>query len=266
MKIGYYMYRGSFAENRGDHFGEIGYILMVNKRKCIFTAGGALMTAAAVMLGAVFSTASPSRLKYPVFGVDVSNYQGDIDWQMLEEQGVKFAFIKATEGSGHVDESVAKNLENINKTNIAGSCYHFFSFDSAGETQAENFINSVDKEDIDLPPVVDIEYYGDKSSNKPTAEETAAILSPLLEKLEEHYGKKPIIYTTIPVYYRYVHDKFSDYPLWIRCTQLEPDLLDWTFWQYNDKGTLDGYSGDEPCIDFNVFNGTEEEFDSCYVN
>lgn len=263
MKIGYYMYRRLYISiilERLDIY------LMINKRKCIFTAGGALMTAAAVMFGAVFSTASPSRQKYPVFGVDVSNYQGDIDWRRLEEQGVKFAFIKATEGSGHVDESVAKNLENINKTNIAGSCYHFFSFDSAGETQAENFIGSVDREDIDLPPVVDIEYYGDKSSNKPTAEETEAILAPLLEKLEEYYGVKPIIYTTVPVYYRYVHEKFSEYPLWIRCTQLEPDLLDWTFWQYDDKGKLDGYSGDEPCIDFNVFNGTEEEFDSYYVN
>ena len=51
----------------------------------------------------------------------------------------------------------------------------------------------------------------------------------------------------------------SDYPLWIRCTQFEPDHLDWKFWQYSDKGKLEGYYGTEPCIDFNVFSGTVEE-------
>lgn len=233
---------------------------MLNKKKLIFTSVGAVLTALTVCTGAVFSTASPSKTKYPIFGVDVSNYQGIIDWELIEEQGVRFAFIKATEGSGHVDESVRRNLGNIAETDIARSCYHFFSFDSPGETQAENFINIVGKDEIDLPPVVDIEYYGDKFKNKPTREETKSILEPLLEKLEENYGEKPIIYTTLPVYYRYVKENFSDYPLWIRCTQLEPDIMEWKFWQYSDKGRLDGYYGDEPCIDLNVFYGSEEEF------
>jgi lysozyme len=172
---------------------------------------------------------------------------------------VDFAFIKATEGSGYVDRFVARNLDNIADTDIICSCYHFFSFDSSGVTQAENFIKTVDKDKIQLPPVVDIEYYGDKSKNKPSRQEAEEILFPLLEKLEEHYGVKPIIYTTLPVYYRYVAENFSDYPLWIRCTQFEPDHLDWKFWQYSDKGKLEGYYGTEPCIDFNVFNGTMEE-------
>ena len=235
------------------------------KKQIAFSAVGTLLTAVTVFFSAVFSTASPSKSKYPVFGVDVSNYQGDIDWQTIEKQGVKFAFIKATEGSGHVDESVRNNLENIALTNIRKSCYHFFSFDSAGETQAENFINTVGKEEIDMPPVVDIEYYGDKSLNKPTSEETGKILTPLLEKLEDYYGVKPIIYTTLPVYFRYVRENYSDYPLWIRCTQFAPDLFDWDFWQYSDKGTLDGYNGHEPCIDYNVFSGTAEEFVEYYA-
>lgn len=237
---------------------------MKTKKQIIFSAVGGIMTAVTVFFGAVFSTASPSKAKYPVFGVDVSNYQGDIDWNVIEKQGVRFAFIKATEGSGHVDESVRNNLKNIAETGIRKSCYHFFSFDSAGETQAENFINTVGRDEIDMPPVIDIEYYGDKSSNKPTCEEAEKILTPLLETLEDYYGTKPIIYTTLPVYYRYVHENFSDYPLWIRCTQFEPDLFDWDFWQYSDKGTLNGYNGNEPCIDYNVFCGTLEEFENYY--
>ena len=222
-------------------------------RKIICASLGLVMTGFAWASSCFFSKARVTTEKDPVFGVDVSNYQGDIDWQKLEEQGVRFAFVKATEGSGHTDESIRRNMERAAETGIKISAYHFFSFDSAGETQAENFIAAVDRDEITLPPVVDIEYYGDKKLNKPTQEETEAILRPLLERLEEHYGVKPMIYTTLPVYYRYVKEDFSDYPLWIRSVNFEPDLVDWTFWQYDDHGRLDGYYGDEQYIDFNVY-------------
>jgi len=225
---------------------------------CIVTGG--ILTGIAGIASCYYSSAMMNSEKYPVFGVDVSNYQGDIDWNVLEKQGVRFAFIKATEGSGHVDESVRQNLENASETNIKLSAYHFFSFDSAGETQAANFISTVPAEDIDMPPVVDIEYYADKRKNKPSKEEAESVLRPLLSELEEYYGVKPIIYTTLPVYCRYVKDNFSEYPLWIRSVNFEPDLIDWKFWQYCDSGELEGYNGDEKCIDFNVYNGTEEEF------
>ena len=231
------------------------------KSKIICLLLGGLLTAAAMAASVFFSTARVNRSKYPVFGVDVSNYQGDINWQELEAQDVSFAFIKATEGSGHTDESVRRNLDRAAGTGIKVSAYHFFSFDSAGETQADNFISSVGKDEIDMPPVIDIEYYGDKRRNKPSQEETESILRPLLERLEDYYGVKPIIYSTLPVYYRYIKGSFSDYPLWIRCVNCEPDLIDWKFWQYSDKGTLTGYNGDEEHIDFNVYNGSAEEFE-----
>ena len=225
---------------------------------CILTGG--ILTGIAGIASCYYSSAMVNSEKYPVFGVDVSNYQGDIDWNVLEEQGVRFAFIKATEGSGHVDESVRQNLERASETDIKLSAYHFFSFDSAGETQAANFISAVPADEIDMPPVVDIEYYADKRKNKPSKEEAENILRTLLSKLEEYYGEKPIIYTTLPVYRRYVKENFSDYPLWIRSVNFEPDLINWKFWQYCDSGELEGYNGDEKCIDFNVYNGTEEEF------
>lgn len=222
---------------------------------------GGLLTGTAAASALFFSTAKVNKAKYPVFGVDVSNYQGDINWQELEAQNVSFAFIKATEGSGHTDESVRRNLDRAASTDIKVSAYHFFSFDSAGETQADNFISSVGRDEIDLPPVIDIEYYADKRYNKPSKEETEEILTPLISRLEEYYGVKPIIYTTLPVYCRYVKDSFSDCPLWIRSVNCEPDLLSWKFWQYSDKGTLTGYDGDEEHIDFNVYNGSAEDFE-----
>ena len=231
---------------------------LIKKITCILTGG--ILTGTAMAASCYYSSATVNRAKYPVFGVDVSNYQGIIDWKRLETQNVSFAFIKATEGSGHVDESVRRNLNDAAETDIKLSAYHFFSFDSPGETQAANFISVVSRNDIDMPPVVDVEYYADKKSNKPSYEETEAILRPLLEDLEEYYGEKPIIYTTFPVYRRYIRESFGDYPLWIRSVNMEPDLLDWKFWQYCDSGRLDGYDGDEECIDFNVYNGSMEEF------
>lgn len=227
------------------------------KRKIACTVIGVVMTGIAWAGACFFSKAVVDTSKYPVFGVDVSNYQGDINWQKLEEQGVRFAFIKATEGSGHTDESIRRNIERATETGIKISAYHFFSFDSPGETQAENFIAAVGDDEITLPPVIDIEYYADKKKHKPTQEETEAILRPLLEKLEDHYGVKPMIYTTLPVYYRYVKKHFSDYPLWIRSVNFEPDMVNWTFWQYDDHGKLDGYYGDEEFIDFNVYRYRE---------
>lgn len=229
-------------------------------KKIFFPVLGVLMILFTVAVSCLLSVPVVNRQKYSVFGVDVSRYQGVIDWNALQQQDVKFAFIKATEGSGHVDEYVSENLENAGDTDIKISCYHFFSFDSSGETQAENFIKTVSKDKIDMPPVVDIEYYADKADNKPSFEETEKILTPLLSKLENYYGVKPIIYSTIPVYCRYIMKKYSDYPLWIRSVTFEPDLMDWKFWQYDDSGTLDGYVGDEKCIDFNVYNGKYSDF------
>jgi len=235
---------------------------MIDKKKTAILSFGAVMAAAAVGISAFFSTAVVNHRRFPVFGVDVSNYQGMVDWQLLEEQGVQFAFIKATEGSSHVDESARKNIEESAETSVKRSCYHFFSFDSSGHTQAQNYISVVGRDEIDMPPVVDIEYYADKLVNKPSREEAKEVLLPLLEELEQYYGEKPLIYTTLPVYYRYVSPICgSDYPLWIRCKQTEPEFIDWTFWQYDDHGELDGYYGDEKYIDFNVFRGSSEDFE-----
>ena len=78
-----------------------------------------------------------------VMGVDVSSYQADIDMNELKEQNVQFIYIKATEGSSHQDDRFAENWENAQTAGILSGAYHFFSYDSEGRTQAENFIKTV---------------------------------------------------------------------------------------------------------------------------
>ncbi len=208
----------------------------------------------------------PDPDKYPVMGVDVSRYQGQIQWPVIEEQNITFAFIKATEGSSHQDPRFAENWKEVQKTNIYAGAYHFFSFESSGETQAQNFIATVgDLEETNLPPVIDLEFYGDYSSTPLSRKETQEILNALLKNLENYYHVKPIIYTTTRAYYHYIlGGGYGAYPLWFRNTYQEP-VVNWSFWQYSDQGKLAGYDGiqrdhTEMYIDLNVYRSSYEAF------
>ncbi len=205
----------------------------------------------------------PSSEDYPVRGIDVSEYQGEIDWKKLSNQNIDFAYIKATEGSSYVDERFLYNYQNAITTNLKIGAYHFFSFDSEASFQSENFIKNVPKDMNLLPPVVDIEFYGDKKKNIPDVETTREQLKKLLEQLEEYYEKKPIIYATNVSYNLYIKDNFEGYKIWIRDIFSTPNLKDnrkWTLWQYTNRERLEGYKGKEKFIDMNVFNGNHEEF------
>lgn len=206
---------------------------------------------------------NPSPSRYPVRGVDVSRYQGQIDWEILASNDISFAFIKATEGSSHVDSCFSYNYEEARKTGLRVGAYHFFSYDSEGQTQADHYIAVVEKTDGMLPPVIDLEFYGDKEQNPPAQDQVRQELTVMLGRLEEYYGMKPIIYATEKSYKLYLADAFQEYDIWIRNVITSPRLPDhreWTFWQYTNRGKLEGYQGDEKYIDMNVFRGSSEDF------
>lgn len=200
---------------------------------------------------------------YELQGIDVSHYQGTIDWARIEEQDIDFAFIKATEGSNYVDEYFYDNWRAAEQTELYVGAYHFFSFDSDARTQAALFIETVGDLSYKITPVIDIEFYGDKWANPPEKKYVIEQLNEMLSILEEYYKIRPVIYTTYNVYYQYIKGGFKEYPLWIRNVYFPPDWNmkgDWTFWQYTDTAVMDGYMGEEKYIDRNVFYGTEEEF------
>lgn len=206
--------------------------------------------------------------KFEVIGVDVSHYQGNIDWPVLVKQDLDFVFIKATEGSGYVDRCFYDNWREAEKTDLYVGAYHFFSFDSDGRKQAQFYMDTVGSLDGKLAPVIDVEFYGDKEKNPPPKEEVVIQLRKLLEMLEECYQVKPIIYTTYSAYQHYIRDEFTGYPLWIRNVYYQPFLMSgetWSFWQYTDTAVLDGYQGSEKYIDMNVFQGTREELQKMTV-
>jgi len=173
-----------------------------------------------------------------VSGIDLSHYQGEVDWPVLAQQNIMFAYIKATEGSSHT-----------------------FSFDSSGDTQADHFIHTVGNRFGMLPPAVDVEYYADKKSNPTDPESVREQLQIMLDRLEEYYHKPPVLYSTEDVWETYLKGHFDEYPLWIRNVVTKPDSqADWCFWQYTNRGRLNGYAGEETFIDLNVFYGDIESW------
>ena len=203
----------------------------------------------------------PSKRKYPVRGVDASHYQGKMNWDTIAGQGITFAFLKATEGSGTVDDCFQDNWDNARAAGLYVGAYHFFSFDSSASTQADNYCGIVPAEADALPPVIDLEYY--RSNNLPDDKAVRESLRVLVTRLRNAYGKTPIIYTTDACWEHYLKDADFTYTLWIRSIFTSPsdDLKpEWTFWQYNPRGRLDGYEGGDVNIDLNVFRGSMDEF------
>lgn len=201
----------------------------------------------------------PSKQDYPVRGVDLSYYQGNIDWDVLASQGMDFCFIKATEGIDHNDSQFAQNWETAQSAQIYVGAYHFFRFEDSGRAQAENFIQTVPVTENTLPPVIDVELYESLGGVMPDTDTAKENIREMLELLEEHYGVKPILYAAPNTYRTYIKSFADEYPIWISNYYYKP-YFDWTFWQYTDDGELQGYDGYQTHIDLNVYAGSMDEF------
>lgn len=207
---------------------------------CFIAAGGYLY----------FRAFSPDRGKYPVRGIDVSHHQGLIDWRRVAADDVAFAVIKATEGGDHVDDAFYTNLREARAAGLAVGAYHFFTFCRPGADQAKNFISVVPHDQPLLPPVVDIEF-GGNCPQRPTPEQLSAELAAFLAPVEAAFGKPAIVYLTDEAEQAYA-GRIPARPLWLRSLLLQPDRGDWIYWQYHNKGRVDGINGD---VDLNVLQG-----------
>jgi hypothetical protein len=148
--------------------------------------------------------------RFSIRGIDVSRYQGKIEWAKVKQAGIRFAFIKATEGTDYVDPYFAVNWDEAREKGIARGAYHFFRPAQDGKAQAEHFLKQVKWTKGDLPPVLDLEV---------TDEVTAAAIRrealEWLETVENATGMRPLVYT-LPHYARsYLDGKLARYPLWV---------------------------------------------------
>lgn len=196
---------------------------------------------------------------YDVHGIDISHYQGNIDWlelmqSRLTDYPIEFVFMKATEGGDHGDDTFARNFSEAGKHGFIRGAYHFFSPKTDPLKQADFFIRTVKLVPGDLPPVLDVEVTGKK-----TKQELQQNIKRWLDRVEAHYGVKPILYTSYKFKTRYLDDPvFNTYPYWIAHYYVDSVKYEgkWHFWQHSDIGTVPGIGED---VDLNVFNGSLEE-------
>lgn len=192
---------------------------------------------------------------FQVHGIDVSHYQSKINWDEIANQDVAFSFVKATEGKELEDSTFIYNWSELKRVGMKRGAYHFFRPTISPQAQAQNFTSMVHLESGDLPPVLDIEVIDGVSSKLMISR-----MKIWLEIIENHYKIRPIIYTNLNFYNKYIANNFKGYPIWIARYNYEAPALkcgtDWDFWQYGNRGQLVGIEGD---VDFNVFRGSYEE-------
>ena len=208
--------------------------------------------------------ADPSPAQFPVHGIDVARFQESIDWIAARSNGVNFAFIKATEGGDRRDVMFDDHWGGAAAAGVARGAYHFYYFCTSPEDQARWFIANVPKVRGDLPPVLDMEWNPFSPTcahRRPPADVVQDEMRRWLTIVTEHYGKRPIIYTTPRFYRENELAAFDGYDFWLRSTAKTPGEIysgkPWRFWQYSATGIVPGAKGD---IDLNAFSGSVNEW------
>lgn len=225
-----------------------------NRRSLALIALAAALLIALPIIAAVGGWWSPWAARYDVQGVDVSWHQGAIDWRALATDDIAFAYIKATEGADHVDTRFAFNWREADAAGLYRGAYHFFTLCQPGARQAANFIAVVPRVEGALPPAVDLEHMG-PCREGPTMPDVIAEARAFMDRLEAHYGVRPIIYTT-----REFHDahlaELRGERFWIRSIAALPSFRqgDWIIWQHHNRGHRRGVQGP---VDLNAFRGDD---------
>jgi len=202
-------------------------------------------------------------------GIDVSRWQGKVDWLKVRDAGYRFAFIRATIGDSYADPRFDANWLGAHDAGMLVSAYHAVTPTTSADDQISHFLDVLDGRPVDLPLVIDAE--------RDDGEDPATITRRLLDCLEaagsygsvasseteqRQVGRSPIVYTARWFWNRHVLTSavWEGYDLWVASYTAEPVLpRDWTmwrFWQYSERGSVPGIAAS---TDLNWFNGSLED-------
>jgi len=208
-----------------------------------------------------FGSITPHHHK--IHGIDVSKWNGDIEWNKVRGSGVSFVFIKATEGGDMLDPRFHSYWKGARAAGVAHAPYHFYYFCSTADAQADWFIRNVPKEAVHLPPVLDVEWNptSPTCTTRPPAATVRAEMKRFMDRIQAHYGKRPVIYTSVDFHRDNLVGAFKDYHFWVRSVAAHPKEIypgrQWAFWQYTSTGVIPGISGG---TDINVFAGDDRSW------
>ncbi len=177
------------------------------------------------------------------FGIDVSEYQGEINWEKVTDQKkhpIEFVFIRSTMGKNRKDKKFQKNWRSAKEKGFIVGAYHYYDPNENSVAQAENYLKSTPLKSGDFIPVVDIESLGKKQSK----ERLLLGLKRWLDIVEKHYGVKPIIYTGHSFFKSHLLDYFAEYPLWIAAysnkKRVDRLVVDAEIHQFSEKVRVPG--------------------------
>ena len=201
--------------------------------------------------------------EYPIHGIDVAKYQGDIDWTAARQGGVAFAFLKATEGGDRLDDRFHENWREARAAGVPRGAYHFWYHCRPGIEQARWFIDNVPREKGALPPVIDVEWtpFSPTCTKRPPREDLIREVMAMSDALERHYGQRPILYVPIDVHRERLVAAFPRHEFWVRAVADHPDNVyedrKFRFWQYTATGSVPGIRGE---VDRNAFAGSRADW------
>jgi lysozyme len=192
-----------------------------------------------------------------IAGIDLSHYNGSVNFSKLPAAGLAFAFVKATEGSFTKDPLYLANYSGLKENQIPRGAYHFFYPQLDAQAQASNFLSVVTQLNAgDLPPVLDVEVSGEQSPSV-----IATAMQQWLDAVQQNLGCTPIIYTAAGFWNSALGGttSFAAYPLWVAeytgnsSPLLPTGFSDYVFWQYSESGSVPGIAGNS---DLDQFNGS----------
>jgi lysozyme len=198
----------------------------------------------------------------PVQGIDVARYQENIDFRTTFQSGIHFVFMKATEGKDYVDPNFRANWVRAREAGMPRGAYHFMTWCSLASEQAAWFIANVPNDADALPPVLDLEWNNHSScKTKPNRADALEKIRVMLDAMERHTGKLPIIYTDMNFHRDVLEGEYFPNAFWLRSTAAEPHLRynnrTWTFWQWTQTGLVRGVKGE---VDRNAFYGDQNDW------
>ncbi|RCX22618.1 lysozyme [Fontibacillus phaseoli] len=200
-------------------------------------------------------------------GIDVSRWQGSINWPKVKADGISFAFIKATQGTAWVDPQFKVNASGAKAAGLLIGAYHFMdaAILESAKQQARHFAKTIQASGIrfDLPPVMDYE-------NNPAGlskSQINAVADAFLKEVQKLTGIVPIIYTG-NAFAQQFQPSLGQYPLWVARYSSNvpydvPAWNRWDFWQYSDSGKVAGIAGN---VDLNEYKGSLDDMKANYLN
>jgi GH25 family lysozyme M1 (1,4-beta-N-acetylmuramidase) len=210
-------------------------------------------------------TAVPEAAAGHLAGVDVSVYQGNVNWQAVRRAGITFAIAKATEGTGYTDRYINANIAGMKRNGIVPGAYHFGHPGSDPIAQARRFASVVKSANGGhyhgvLQLVLDLEVTDGRSSGQ-----VWSWTQNFIAEIHRQTGRPGIIYTGFYFWRDRVGNPNNNLncPLWLAAYVSEGQTggltprawsrVGWAFWQYTDRGRVGGIAGN---VDRDYFKNT----------